>query len=75
MVDHVESLLELLNLVLVEHGEDIAGRPLQESMSFLCQCPCPCLFPNPCKVHVLTWALFLVVPRRPAVFREDILVC
>ena len=28
VVDHVESLLELLYLVLVEHGEHIAGGPL-----------------------------------------------
>merc|ERR1719500_2441993 len=26
VVDHVEGLLELLDLVLVEHGEHIAGR-------------------------------------------------
>merc|ERR1719400_955267 len=28
VVDHVERLLELLDLVLVEHSEHIAGRPL-----------------------------------------------
>ncbi len=28
LVDHVERLLELLDLVLVEHGEHIRGRPL-----------------------------------------------
>jgi len=28
VVNHVEGLLELLDLVLVKHGEDIAGRPL-----------------------------------------------
>jgi len=28
VVDHVEGLLELLDLVLVEHGKDIAGCPL-----------------------------------------------
>lgn len=28
LVDHVERLLELLDLGLVEHGEDIGGGPL-----------------------------------------------
>ena len=28
LVDHVERLLELLDLRLVEHGEDIGGGPL-----------------------------------------------
>ena len=28
LVDHVESLLELLDLVLVEKGEDVRSRPL-----------------------------------------------
>ena len=28
LINHVEGLLELLDLVLVEHGEHIAGRPL-----------------------------------------------
>jgi hypothetical protein len=28
VVDHVEGLLELLDLILVEHGEDIAGGAL-----------------------------------------------
>ena len=28
LVDHVEGLLELLDLVLAEHGEDIGGGPL-----------------------------------------------
>ncbi len=28
MVDHVERLLELLDLVLVEHGEDVGGGSL-----------------------------------------------
>lgn len=29
LVDHVECLFELLNLRLVEHGEDIGGGPLR----------------------------------------------
>ena len=28
LVDHVERLLKLLDLVLVEHGKDVRGRPL-----------------------------------------------
>lgn len=28
LVDHIEGLFELLNLVLVEHGEHVRGRPL-----------------------------------------------
>ena len=33
LVDHVEGLLELLDLVLVEHGEDVGGGALG---TFLC---------------------------------------
>ena len=29
LVDHVERLLELLDLRLVEHGEDVGGGPLR----------------------------------------------
>ena len=33
VINHVESLLELLDLVLVEHGEHIAGRSLGPLLS------------------------------------------
>ena len=42
VVDHVEGFLELLDLILVEHGEYIAGGSLGP---LLC-CPSPsCSFP------------------------------
>ena len=35
LVDHVEGLFELLDLLLVEHGEDIRGLPLRAAAAAL----------------------------------------
>ena len=38
LVDHVEGLLELLNLGLVKHGEHVGGRVLGALLGGLCLC-------------------------------------